>query len=246
MSKNPKPDPIRIGLAAVEPIRLAGLKSIFDLPAEQGQPQLLPVIGATAELLADQGLDYLVIDLLASSQGLEALESIRRTRPNLRLIVIGPEGDDELVLSSIVAGARAFLDPTADPEIVRQAVNVVTSGSIWAPRKLLSKLIDRLLNVPDTSLTNADPRLTAREKQVLDLILLARSNREIASELGIEERTVKAYVGRLLRKAGADNRIQLSMSALNRSPRLRESQGVAAKIGAGAAAGAGPGRRHNN
>ena len=59
------------------------------------------------------------------------------------------------------------------------------------------------------------PRLTDRERQVLDLILLARSNREIARELGIEERTVKAHVGRLMRKTGAENRIDLSMWALN-------------------------------
>jgi len=234
MSKNPKPDQIRIGVVAVEPIRLAGLKSIFDLPAEQGQPQLSPVVGPMSELLADQGLSYLVFDLLASSGGLVALESIRRLRPNLRLIVIGPEADDELVLSSIIAGARAYLDLTADPEIVRQAVNVVTSGSIWAPRRLLSKLIDRLLNIPDTALISSDPQLTGREQQVLELILLARSNREIASALGIEERTVKAYVGRLLRKTGADNRIKLSMSALNnRSLLTRDNSAPQSKARAG-------------
>jgi len=98
------------------------------------------------------------------------------------------------------------------------AIEVVTSGSIWAPRRLLSKLIDRLLKVPDSSLTNGNPRLTDREHQVLDLILQARSNREIARHLGIEERTVKAHVGRLMRKAGADNRIELSMRVLNRPP----------------------------
>jgi DNA-binding NarL/FixJ family response regulator len=64
-------------------------------------------------------------------------------------------------------------------------------------------------------LTNDPPHLTDRERQVLDLILLARSNREIALQLGIEERTVKAHVGRLMRKTGADNRIELSMRALN-------------------------------
>lgn len=222
MSKSLKSDLIRIGVVAVEPIRLAGLTSIFDLPAEQGQPQLMPVVGTLSELLADQSLGYLVFDLHGSLGGLEDLESVRRVRPMLRLIVIGPEGDDELVISSIVAGARAFLDLTADPEVVRRAVNIVTSGSIWAPRRLLSKLIDRLLNIPDTSLTNVDPLLTAREQQVLKLILLARSNREIAAELGIEERTVKAYVGRLMKKTGADNRIKLSMSALNRSLLTRE------------------------
>jgi len=50
---------------------------------------------------------------------------------------------------------------------------------------------------------------------VLELILMARSNREIATHLGIEERTVKAHVGRLMRKTGVDNRIELSMRALS-------------------------------
>ncbi len=54
-----------------------------------------------------------------------------------------------------------------------------------------------------------------RERQVLELILMARSNREIAAKLGIDERTVKAYVGRLMRKTGADNRIKLSMSPIS-------------------------------
>jgi len=67
---------------------------------------------------------------------------------------------------------------------------VVTGGSIWAPRRLLSKLIDRLLGTAETSPQNTPPHLTHRERQVLDLILQARSNREIARELGIEERTV--------------------------------------------------------
>ena len=135
----------------------------------------------------------------------------------MRQIVIGPEHDDEKVLEAIVAGARAYLDSSASPETVRMAIDVVVSGSIWAPRRLLSKLIDRLLGVPDSHAAAPSLQLTDRERQVLDLILLARSNREIAKQLGIEERTVKAHVGRLMKKTGADNRIGLSMRVLNRA-----------------------------
>lgn len=207
---------IRIGLVADEPIRVAGLASIFEQPAEEGKPELVPVTGTMAELLAGNAPDYLVVDL-HSCPGIEVLQMIHRVRPEVRLIVIGPQGDDELVINAIVAGGRAYLDPTAGPEVVRQAIEVVTSGSIWAPRRLLSLLIDRLLQVPEATHSAPIPKLTARERQVLELILLARSNREIAEKLGIEERTVKAYVGRLMRKAGADNRIKLSLSALGRS-----------------------------
>jgi DNA-binding NarL/FixJ family response regulator len=217
MSGSKNAQAIRIGLVADEPLRLAGLASIFDQPAQEGQPQLVPVSGIMPELLASRALEYLVIDLLASS-GMEALQSVRRARPDIRLIVIGPEGDDELVMNAIVAGARAYLDLTAGPEMVRKAINVVTAGSIWAPRRLLSRLIDRLLKLPDSNTTTPSGwQLTARERQVLELILTARSNREIAAELGLEERTVKTYVGRLMRKTGADNRIKLSMVALSLS-----------------------------
>ncbi len=57
------------------------------------------------------------------------------------------------------------------------------------------------------------PHLTLRERQVLDLIREARSNREIAGQLGIDERTVKAHVGRLIRKTGAESRVELSLRA---------------------------------
>lgn len=208
------PEPVRIGLVSDEPMRLAGLVTIFDQPARDGNIPMLPVTGTLPELLAKATLEYLVVDMHASQAGLAQLDSIRRARPSMKIIVIGPEGNDELVMGSIIAGARAYLDIGADTTIVRHAVEVVAGGSIWAPRRLLSKLVDRLLKVPDSSLTN-NLHLTDREKEVLELILTARSNREIARQLGIEERTVKAHVGRLMRKTGADNRIELSMRAMN-------------------------------
>jgi len=216
MSHSRNLQPIPIGLVSDQPLRLEGLACIFALPANEGRAALIPIAGTVPEILRQPSIEYLVLDMNGEPNDLHALESIRRARPGLRLIVIGPEGNDELVLESIIAGARAYLDLTADASVVRHAIDVVTSGSIWAPRRLLSKLIDRLLKTPDSSLTNSAPHLTDREKQVLELILLARSNREIARQLGIEERTVKSHVGRLMRKTGADNRIELTMCALNR------------------------------
>jgi DNA-binding NarL/FixJ family response regulator len=208
---------ISIGLVTDEPIRMEGLITIFDQPASATVPKLVPISGTLTELLALPHLRYLVVDLHSFSGFTETLELIRRERPNIRLIVLGPANDEDLVINAIVAGARAYLDLSAGPDTVRMAIEVVTEGSIWAPRRLLSKLIDHLLQVRDVRFTPATPKLTQREKQVLELILRARSNREIAAQLGIEERTVKAYVGRLMRKAGADNRIKLSMSALSLS-----------------------------
>ncbi|WP_420239513.1 LuxR C-terminal-related transcriptional regulator [Telmatobacter bradus] len=207
-------------------MRLEGLISIFDQQADEGKPRLMPVPGDLLELLKHRNLQYIVLDLNSLPGSTETLEMIRRERADLRLIVLGPDGDDELIMKSIVAGARAYLGLNADTGMVRKAIDVVTDGSIWAPRHLLSRLIDRLLKNQDTSLTVSQPQMTERERQVLELILMARSNREIAQQLGIEERTVKAYVARLMRKAGADNRIKLSMSSLGLSLRSPQSEGV--------------------
>jgi len=231
MSSNRKPEPIRIGVVADEPIRLAGLSSIFDQPGQEGRAQLVPVPGTMRELLAKPALKYLVVDMQSSSSGMKALETIRRARPDLRMIVIGPAGNDELVMKTITAGARAYLDLSASPETVYEAVKIVTQGSIWAPRKLLSRLIDRLLDHPAPgAVATPSVELTSRERQVMELILKAKSNREIALQLGIEERTVRAHLARLMRKAGVDNRIKLSMSALGRSVAGKEHGSRSARV----------------
>ena len=216
---------IRIGLVADEPLRIAGLVSVFEQPTKPGGRRFIPVAAGADELLTDPLIEYILIDLQGPT-GFESFESIRKLRPEIRLIVIGPEGNDELLMNIVAAGARGYVDLTAGPEMVRLAIDVVTSGTIWAPRRLLSQLVDRLLKTTDSALTRS-PKLTDRERQVLDLIRDARSNKEIAAQIGIEERTVKAYVSRLMRKTGADNRIKLTISSLGRErfPETSESSG---------------------
>lgn len=174
-------------------------------------------------MLSSPELQYLALDFQSSETRLTMLGSIRRVRPNLHVIVFGPEGNDELVLESLIAGARAYLTPTADVELMRQVIGVIGSGSIWAPTRILSKLVDRLLRVSDSSLTSGAVHLTDREKEILDQVLEARSTREMARILGIKEGTVKLHVRHLLHKMGTDNRVELAIRALNRpgSPRPR-------------------------
>jgi DNA-binding NarL/FixJ family response regulator len=192
-------------------MRLAGLVSVFDQPALSGEIALIPVVCSMRGLLAGSTLDYMILDLHESGSGAHLLiDAILRVRPGMRLLVIGPTGDDDVALEMISAGARAYLDLTSEIDTVRLAIDVVISGNISAPSRVLCKLIDRLLKANDSSLTNALPQLTSREKQVVELILLARPNREIARDLGIGIPAVTAHVGRLMRKTGTDNRINLA------------------------------------
>ena len=129
---------------------------------------------------------------------------------------MGSESDDETIISAIGAGAKGYLEETATPEQVMQCIEVVESGSIWAPRRVLSAFVDRMLHSSEKPVLRHEFNFTEREGAVLRLLVAARSNREIAETLGIEERTVKSYVARLMRKVGVENRIALSIHAASR------------------------------
>lgn len=198
----------KLGIVSYAPIRAEGLLSIFE-----DHPIIQSVSGDVHTLLEDHDLHFLLVDVSAQESWLDALFFVRRIRPDIRQIIVGPERDDEAVLRSILAGGRAYIGANTEPELIKSAVESVIHGSIWLPRKVLRKLLDRLLSGTVSNPASDLKRLTERERQVLECILDARSNREIAADLGIEERTVKAYVTSLMRKTGVRNRVELSMLA---------------------------------
>lgn len=198
---------IRIGLLAVEPIRRAGLRSILE------EMRGVELIDAGLDgLSVASALDVAVISLMVPAEILTTIERLRVEMPAVRIIVMSEDGDDESVIAAISAGAKGYLQDSAAPEEVIRAVEIVHSGSIWAPRRALSILVDRMID-GGTFSTRSAPQFTARELEVLQLLVAARSNREIADALGIEVRTVKSYVGRMMRKVGVGNRIALSIHA---------------------------------
>jgi len=198
---------LRVGLLAVEPIRRTGLRSILE------EIHGIELIDAGLDgLLAAESLDIAVISLMVPSEILTTIERLRVATPAIRIIVMSEDGDDESVIAAILAGAKGYLQDTAAPEEVARAIELVASGSIWAPRRALSLLVDRMVDGGTISPRSA-PQFTHRELEVLQLLVSARSNREIAEALGIEVRTVKSYVGRMMRKVGVGNRIALSIHA---------------------------------
>jgi DNA-binding NarL/FixJ family response regulator len=211
-TENNPPSRLHIGLINFEPLRVAGFESVFD-----NDPNVRIVATDPSGALAGEDLQMLFIGLHQPSASFELLARLKAARPKLKLIVMGSNSDDETIISAIGAGAKGYLDETASPDQVRQCIEVVNSGSIWAPRRVLSSFVDRMLHASEKPVLRHGFKFTERERAVLRLLVAARSNREIAEALGIEERTVKAYVARLMRKVGVENRIALSIHAASRS-----------------------------
>ena len=142
-----------------------------------------------------------------------AMSALKAVRPGVRIIVTGPGSDDEDILRAIAAGAKGYIPDDASPAEFKQAIRVVHSGSVWAPRRVLATFIERV--TASTTSRQVKPHdgqmISRRQRQVLGFLAVGSSNREIAKELGLTERTVKAHVAELLRKIGAPNRIALSV-----------------------------------
>jgi DNA-binding NarL/FixJ family response regulator len=194
----------RIGVVATDPLRIDGLKAL--LPQSEIVPLLRP--GAPD----DATLSMVLVDASCTSHLFELLATFRHIRPRLKLLVLGSETDPEYIQRVIGTGAKGYLALAATEAEIRMAIDVVRDGSVWAPRKVLARLLDSKPgggNAPNTP-----PAFTSRELQILTLLRDSYSNREIASALKIDESTVKAHIGRLLRKVGVDNRIALTVHPL--------------------------------
>jgi DNA-binding NarL/FixJ family response regulator len=205
------PPRLRVALLEPEPIRLQGFVTLF-----QDHPRIEFVVFELPQFLADQEFKLALIGLHGERLPLPLVGTIHGLRPDVKLVVMGPDADDEVILQAITAGAKAYLEASASPQQVEQAIMIVNQGSIWAPRRVLSIFVDRATK-PSRSTAPSLAQFTARETEVLKLLVAARSNREIARNLGIEERTVKAHVAKLMRKVGVENRIALSIYAVTNS-----------------------------
>jgi DNA-binding NarL/FixJ family response regulator len=203
--------PVRIGLVAIDPLRILGLQTIF---VEGGPVEIVPL--SVPGAMDASGVSLILIDAACTDHIFELLDSFRRTRPHLRLIVLGLEEDHEYIQRIIGAGAKGYLSHTAKESEVRLAIDIVQGGSAWAPRRVLSNLIDASSSEARRADFVSAPKFTERERQVLGLLVAGHPNRVIAEELGIDLTTVKKHVGKLMRKVGVDNRIALSVQVVNR------------------------------
>jgi DNA-binding NarL/FixJ family response regulator len=194
----------RVGVVATDQLRVLGLKAIFS-EVLQLEIVHLSIPGA----LDDANLSLVLIDAECTSHLFELIATFRQVRPLLNLIVLGNETSQEFVQRVIGAGAKGYLALTAKESEIRMAVEMVRDGSVWAPRRVLSRLLDSQRTAARSDA--AMPRFTAREVEILDLLRGGQPNREIALALGIDEGTVKAHIGRLMRKVGVSNRIALTV-----------------------------------
>jgi two-component system NarL family response regulator len=151
--------------------------------------------------------DVTLMDLrLPGIGGVETIVKIRAVHPEARIIVLTTFDGDEDIYRALQAGARGYLLKGMDITELIDAIRSVNRGKSRIPPAVAERLAERL----------AGPALTARETDVLRLIVAGKSNKEIAAGLFISEATVKTHINNLLGKLGVTDRTQAATMALQR------------------------------
>lgn len=151
--------------------------------------------------------DVTLMDLrLPGMSGVEAIRTIRSQDSHARFVVLTTYEGDEDIHQAMEAGASGYLVKGLPQEMLVAAVRRVHGGGRYFPPPVSRALAAR----------THDSSLSPRERQVLELVAKGRSNREIASALGITEATVKCHVSVILSRLNAADRTQAVMTALQR------------------------------
>jgi DNA-binding NarL/FixJ family response regulator len=204
--------PHKICVAALDssPIRFHGYGALLG-----GDPAFELISLSLPEIRSQERIDVAVAHLASAESIAGLMREIAVTRPSLRVLLTSCDVNDEFTVSALMHGARGCLDETRSAQSLARAIRAIDEGLIWAPRRTLSEfVVQASSSLRQPNLASSEP-ITVRERQVLEMLVTGRSNKEIAAPLGIEERTVKAHVSALMRKVGVHNRIMLSKHALS-------------------------------
>ena len=143
-----------------------------------------------------------LVDLqLPDGTGIDVIKGLQTTSPETRCIVLTSFDDDDALAAAVEAGARAFVLKTVRGGEIVDVVKAVAAGRILLDERTLTR---RRQAHPDPTAS-----LTASETKVLDLVAKGMTNRDIADELGLAEKTVKNHVTSMLAKLGLSRRTQV-------------------------------------
>ena len=160
---------------------------------------------------AESAFDLCLLDLgLPDCSGLQALERMRDALPGLPVVVVSGSGDVASVLEALDLGAMGYIPKTSPRDVLLAAVRLVASGGLYVPVEALRA---RAAAGSAPIRAAADLALSARQHEVLGLLLKGLPNKLIARKLDISENTTKIHVSAVLRALGVASRTQALIAA---------------------------------
>lgn len=207
--------PIRVLIVDDHAVVRRGIRAYLEVlddvevvqEAGDGQ-EALEVLKALAAY--DELPDVVLIDLLMPNMdGSESTSQITKSYPNVRVIVLTSFGETERIHTALANGASGYLLKSAGPNEVHAAIQAAARDEVFLDPAVARRLTSEMVS-PPTGMS----ALTERERDVLVLVANGRSNKSIADELVISERTARTHVSNVLRKLQLTSRTQAALVAV--------------------------------
>lgn len=194
-----------------EPVVQLGLKAILE-----GDPEfdLVGLVNNDADLtrLASEHQPNVILYSLNLELGQSVVQELRRVAPQSAIVLWGHAFSTDLAYQAMDMKVQGMLSTTSMPETLKECLKVAGEGQRWMEQSL------------STALLNADRvTLSRRQRQILALLVQGLKNKEIATNLGISEGTVKCYLTKLFEKVGAKDRFELALFGLRNLRGLLDS-----------------------
>jgi len=204
---------IRVLIADDHPVVRDGLRSIMETAPD------LTLVGEASDgaeavrLASELSPDVVLMDLrMPGLGGIEAIEQIKAREPRVEIVILTTYDEDEFIVRGLRAGARGYLLKDTSRDALFKAIRAVHGGELALPQSVADRVVAHL-EAPKAAQTED---LSPRELEVLTLIAQGAGNKQIARQLRIAERTVKAYVTSIFNKLGVTTRAQAVAVALRR------------------------------
>jgi len=218
------PKPVSVLTVDDHPVFRQGIQRMLEVePGVESVGEAGSIEEALRWLTMHRAEVVLLDHKLPGVNGVDGLRTLLNTQPDLQIVVLTVSDVDDVLFKAIQGGACAYILKDAPPERLVDAIKAAAAGECRISEKLISSLFERLNNTnsglekvekplqsSDSSLRDS---LTARERQILELLVKGLSNKEIGRELHLSPNTVRNQLQRLQERAGARNRVQLAIMA---------------------------------
>ena len=203
------PDIIRVLIVDDHAVVRIGLRSLLS---HTSGFRVVGEAGTVAEALAmaDQSNpDVVLMDIrLPDGSGVEACREIKKTHPDMRIVMLTSYSDEEAIVGSVMAGANGYLLKQADSDQLTRAIREAADGASALDPRAAGALLNQFRELSAKQAEAELAGLTDRERRMLALIAEGYTNRAIGEVLHLSEKTVRNHVSQLLRKLGFQRRSQ--------------------------------------
>ena len=209
MTEQSEPRPLRLLVVDDHEVVRQGLVALID---RREKFQVVAEAGSVEEALDAARRfqpDLVIMDVrLPDGSGIEACREIRAEMPATRVVMLTSYPDEEAVLSAIIAGASGYLLKQIRARDLVNALEAVGRGESLLDSAVTEKVLERVRRIASGTYTDELAQLTAQEQKILQLVAEGKTNKEIASEVFLSDKTVKNYVSSILSKLNLQRRAQ--------------------------------------